>query len=134
MAIFIFMSLLLTIGLAVRGHEMVDGDYFGTSRAFIIEDIISLSIAGFGMIGIWGYATNKAFFRRVLWKAFLLVSILTAPFVPFISPKYQMFAHEHGAVAMWTAYGIATILALPAFWGWYSYAYRKDQVWARDAT
>jgi hypothetical protein len=118
MIIFCYMLLLLLAGLAFRGYSTFEGTY-----------VIGLAVTYFGMIGLWGYARNKRYFGQRLWQAYFVFTIATVPVLPLISPKYQEVAALHGQQAMWSAYAMSSLLALPAIWGYFAYAFRRKGLW-----
>jgi hypothetical protein len=94
-----------------------------------VEDMLSLGLLCFGMIGLWGYARNKKFFARAIWRTYFIVTAALIPLAPLFSAKYQQLLNEHGLGAMAAAYALSTLLVLPALWGWYSYAFNRPHLW-----
>lgn len=130
MVIFFYMLVLLAPGIAYRGWQVATGQYLSQGAAFVAEDLISLAMVCFGLIGLWGYARKRGIFSQGLWQAYFVLMALLIALAPFVSPKYSQLAANEGVATMSLAYLISLILVSPAMWGWYSYAFRRPTYWA----
>lgn len=131
MAIFLYMLVLLSSGFVLRLWEMYTASYFSQSNLLIVEDLAYSCLAYFGMIGIYGYAKRKPIFSKRLWQIYFIALLVFLPITPFVSIKHSQLVAENGVAIASATYAISTVLVLPAYWAWYRYAFKAQQVWSR---
>ena len=79
----------------------------------------------FGLVGLWGYLTDKAIGWRQFWVAYTCLMFLSAA-IGLGPGLWYGIRNDFGLFAILS---IAVVFSLPQWWAVWRYAFRSPHVW-----
>lgn len=82
---------------------------------------------GLGLVGLWGYISDKALGWRVFWIVYLVFSIALAA-LNFVPSLWDGLQHDLPWLSLLL---VAVLIQLPGWIALWRYAFRSPHIWQR---